>query len=368
MTRVRKEEGMTQKKQKNMKATVLHAPGDLRCEEVPVPEIGATDVLLKIKATGNCGSDLQRIMVEGTHRLPCIPGHEFAGEVAALGRDVSSWKPGDRATAAPQIPCYACEWCQLGEFNLCNDYDYVGSRSDGSFAQYVKIPAVNLVRMPETVDFEEAAATDPACIALHGIRRAGGIRTGETLVVLGAGPIGLFACQWGRILGAGQVIAVDIVEEKLKVAAQLGADVTINGNEEDVVGAIKKLTGDGAGLVMETAGTLATQRQSLQVARKRGRVVSIGRSHKDVLLPDAIYSLIFRRELEVYGSVNTSFAGLNNEWRTALSFMARRALKVKPLISHRITLARTPEMFARMHRKEVVYSKIIILPWEGETQ
>lgn len=351
-----------------MAALVLHAAGDLRHEEVAVPRIGADDVLLRITATGNCGSDLHRIMVEGTYHFPCIPGHEFAGEVAAVGRNVSEWKIGARATAAPQIPCRRCRWCQLGQFNLCEDYDYVGSRSDGSFAQYMRIPAANLMALPDAVDFETAAATDPACIALHGIRRAGGVRPGETLVVLGAGPIGLFACQWGRILGAGRVIAVDVVDTKLSTARELGADAVVNAASDDVVKHILGLTGGGADLVVETAGSLATQQQSLQIARKRGRVVSIGRSHKDVLLPDAVYSLIFRRELEIYGSVNTSFCDGENEWRTALAFMARGALKAGPLISHRIPLAEAPALFARMHRKDLVHNKIMMFPWGGSEQ
>lgn len=351
---------------RRMKSAVLYAPADLRFEEVEIPQIGPTDVLLKILATGNCGSDLQRIMVEGTYHFPCIPGHEFAGEIALLGQKVSGWKVGDRVTAAPQIPCRRCNWCELGEYNMCEEYDYVGSRSNGSFAQYLKIPADNIFKIPDGVDFEDAAVTDPACIALHGIRRAGGIKPGETVVILGIGPIGLFVCQWAKILGAGEVIGVDIVEKKLGIAKKLGADWTINSRTQDVVEEMRKMAKRGAGLVIETAGSIDTQRQSLQIAGKRGRIVQIGRSHHDVLLPDAIYSLIFRHELEIYGSVNSSFSDLHNEWETALRFMADGKLQVKPLVSHRITLAETPKMFYKMYNREIVYNKIMILPWSEE--
>ncbi len=345
-----------------MKAAVLHAPADLRYEEVPVPEIGPADVLLRVRATANCGSDLHRVMVAGTYHFPCIPGHEFAGEIVSAGKEVSGWTQTDRVTAAPQIPCRRCSWCQAGEYNLCEDYDYVGSRSDGSFAEYLKIPAANLQRLPEGVDFEDGACTDPAAVALHGIRRSGGIRPGESVAVLGAGPIGLFACQWARILGAGMVVAVDIVQDKLRIARELGADVALDAREEDAVEGILDATKGGASLVMETAGSVDTQRQCLQAARKRGRVVHIGRSHQDVLLPDAVYSLIFRHELRIYGSVNTSFSPRNNEWATALRFMGRRRLHVKPMISHRVTLEDTPEIFRKMYRKEVEYNKMIIAP------
>ena len=345
-----------------MKAVVLYAPGDLRYKEVAVPPIDAEDVLIRVKAAGNCGSDLHRIMIEGTYHFPCIPGHEFAGEIAKIGSEVNSWKVNDRVTAAPQIPCRKCDWCQVGEYNLCEDYDYIGSRSDGAFAEYVKIPAANLVRLPDNVDFEEGAVTDPACVALHGIRRSGGIEPGEEVAILGAGPIGMLACQWAKILGAAKVFAVDIVQDKLDIVRELGADVCINAKKQDPVKRIMKETEKGVNLVMEIAGSLATQQQSLLIAKKRGRVVHIGRSHKDVLLPDEVYSQIFRKELVIYGSVNSSFAPGNHEWETVVHFMSNGKLKIKPLISHRMTLDNTAETFQRMYKKEMVYNKIIFIP------
>lgn len=153
-------------KTKMMAAAVLHAPADLRYEEIGVPRIGANDVLLRVKAAGNCGSDLQRIMVEGTHVFPCVPGHEFSGEIAEIGNKVDSFKIGDKVTAYPLISCMRCEWCQQGEYNLCEDYDYLGSRCDGAFAEYVKVPDSNLIKLPRPIDFEEAAMIDPACVWL----------------------------------------------------------------------------------------------------------------------------------------------------------------------------------------------------------
>lgn len=346
-----------------MMAAVLHAPGDLRCEEVEVPKIGPNDVLLKVKAAGNCGSDLQRIMVEGTHIFPCIPGHEFSGEIAKIGEKATSFKIGDRVTAYPLIPCMRCEWCLQGQYNLCEDYDYLGSRSHGAFAEYVKIPVVNLVRLPKEVDFDEGAMTDPACVALHGIKRAGGIRPGQSVVILGTGPIGMLACQWVKAMGAGKVVAVDIIEDKLKIARELGVDVCINAEKEDVVEKVMEETkGKGADVVMETAGSTATQRQSLLIARKRAKVILIGRSYSDVLLPDEVFTRIFRRELEVYGAVNSNFSRLDNEWKISVQFMAARAIKAKPLISHRVKLEDIAETFKKMFEGKMIYNKIIFSP------
>ncbi len=346
-----------------MMAVVLHAPGDLRYEETDIPRIGDHDVLLRIKAAGNCGSDLHRIMVEGTYHFPCIPGHEFSGEIAETGKLVQGLERGDRVTAAPLIPCMQCEWCLQGQFNLCEDYDYVGSRSDGAFAEYMKIPAFNVVKLPDEVDDESGAMTDPAAVALHAIRRGGGIRVGETVAVLGAGPIGMLVCQWARIKGARKIIGTDVVPEKLRILEEVGADVVINAKDDDVVDRIMDETGGvGADVIVETAGSVQTHIQSLVAARKRGRIIHIGRAYTDVLLPDDVFTQIFRRELSVFGAVNSNFSPHDNEWKTTVQYMSMGRLKTKPLISQRLQFSLIPETFRKMYNKELFYNKIIFTP------
>jgi L-iditol 2-dehydrogenase len=348
---------------RKMMAAVLHAPGDLRYEEVDVPPIGDDEVLLHIRAAGNCGSDLHRIMVQGTYHFPCIPGHEFSGEIAATGKRVQGLKTGDRVTAAPLIPCMKCRWCLQGQYNLCEDYDYVGSRSDGAFAEYMKIPAFNVVKLPDGVEFEDAAMTDPAAVALHGIKRAGGVRAGETVAVLGAGPIGMLACQWARVLGAGVVIGADIVREKISILREIGVDVAVDAAEEEVVERILEETGGaGADLIIETAGSIETHHQALSGTGKRGRIVHIGRVYSDVPLPQDLFARIFRFELTVCGSVNSNFSPVDHEWETTVRYLSAGRLKTKPLISHRLPLSEISETFDRMFRKEMVYNKIIFSP------
>ncbi len=346
-----------------MNAAVLYAPADLRYEQKPIPSIGPADVLLRVKAAGNCGSDLKRIMVEGTHVFPCIPGHEFSGEVVEVGAEVSSHRVGDRVTAAPLLPCFKCEWCHAGQYNLCEDYDYLGSRSDGAFADYVKVPEFNLVQLPPTVSFEAAAMTDPAGVALHAIRRAGGIDPGQVVVVLGAGPIGMFACQWASVMGAGKVIATDILKEKLTVAHQLGVDVCIDSSKEDVVARIMKETNSkGADLLIETAGSVETHRQALLAARKRGTIVHIGRAYADINLADEVFTKVFRRELTVVGAVNTNFSLHDHEWETTVRYIASGAIRTDPLVSHRLPMKQVGDTFKKMFCKEISYNKIIFLP------
>jgi L-iditol 2-dehydrogenase len=346
-----------------MKGAVLHAPAKLKYEDLPIPRIGPLDVLLRVKAAGNCGSDLKRIMVEGTHVLPCIPGHEFSGEVVEVGGEVKAYASGDRVTAAPLLPCFRCEWCLQGQYNLCEDYDYVGSRSDGAFAEYLRVPAFNIIKLPDTVSFEAAAMTDPAGVALHALRRGQGVTPGEVVVVLGAGPIGMFVCQWARVMGASMVIATDVLEEKLTVAHDLGVGTCINAAKDDVVKRILDLTdGKGADLLIETAGSVETHQQALLAARKRGRIVHVGRAYKDILLADEVFTKIFRKELAVYGAVNTNFSPHDHEWKTTVNHIASGAIRTEPLVSHRFPLKEVGEVFRKMYAREIVYNKIIFLP------
>lgn len=345
---------------KKMMAAVLHGPADVRYEEIPVPSIGKGEVLVKVKAAGNCGSDLQRIMMVGTWVLPCIPGHEFSGEIVEVSNELDSTLVGKRITATPQIPCMKCDWCKAGQYNLCEDYDYVGSRSDGAFAEYIKLPIANVRLIPDNLSYEEASMTDPVCVSLHGIKRSGGVHPGETVVVMGTGPIGMLAAQWAKVLGAKQVIAVDIFDEKLDLIKSLGATHTINGKKVDVVEKIFELTeGKGGDLYIETAGTIETNIQALYSAAKRGRIVHIGRIYHDVTLPSEAWAKIFRKELSVIGSVNFNSSPNDDEWKMAIHYMSTGQIQTLPLITHRLKMKDVGPTFKKMFNKEIVYNKII---------
>ncbi|MHC4506332.1 MAG: galactitol-1-phosphate 5-dehydrogenase, partial [Planctomycetota bacterium] len=256
---------------KTMKAARLYAPGDIRVEEVPVPVPGEGWVLVKVTACGVCGSDIPRVMKTGTYRFPTIPGHEFAGEVAALGPGVEGTKgleEGLRVTVIPMMPCRKCDYCSIGAYQLCESYDYVGSRRDGAFAEYVQVPARNLLALPEGVDFELGAMTDPVAIARHAVKKLA-MKPGDRVAVFGVGPIGVFAIQWAKIMGASEVFAVDVFPEKLRLARDLGADCTVNAREEDPVAKILELTGGkGVERTIEFAGLPVTQEQCILAASK----------------------------------------------------------------------------------------------------
>lgn len=350
-----------------MKAAVLYGVGDLRYEEVEIPQLKEGEALIKVKACGVCGSDVPRVMEKGTYSFPLIPGHELAGKVARIEGKSQGIKEGDRVTVFPLIPCLKCPYCKAGRYNLCDSYSYLGSRCNGGFAEYVKAPLKNLIRLPRTVSYEEGAFTEPASVALHALRRSK-LGAGDEIAILGAGPIGVLLAQWAAILGAGEVFLVDIEEEKLKVARGYGFGKLVNAKEEDPVERIRKDTGGkGVDIVVEAAGTSLTLKESIKLAKKGGRIVLLGNIRGEVVLSESLVSSILRKELTILGTWNSSFTHFpKNEWAVSLKFMQEGKLKVRPLISHRLHLSQAREAFQMMYEKREFYNKVMFVFEESE--
>jgi len=346
-----------------MQAARLYAPGDLRIEEVDIPDVGQGEVLAKVRAVGICGSDPARVMLKGTYSYPTTVGHEFSGEVVALGSQVTSINVGDRVTIVPLIPCGACDYCAIGEYNLCDDYSYYGSRVDGAMADYVTVKEGNILKLPKGVDFEAGACTDPVSVALHAIRKVD-LRAGETVAVLGVGPIGAFAVQWARIMGASEIIAIDVVDEKLAIARETGATQHFNAMQGDPVAFVLDHTaGAGVDRVIEMAGSRVTQEQSIRLVKKQGRVVFCGISYDDLVLPQKTLDQLLRKEASVIGSWNSSFAPLPiHEWQTSLHFLSTGQIQCHPLISHRLPLSEAPETFRRIWKRDGYFNKVLFIP------
>ena len=249
-----------------MKAGVVHAREDIRYEEIekPVPKKG--QVLIKVKYTGICGSDVPRVNGDACHFFPNVLGHEFSGTVEEVGEDVTSVKPGDRVAGVPLVPCMECEDCQKGNYSLCKHYSFIGSREFGSFAEYVVVPEKNAVKFEDSVSFEQGAFFEPATVALHGLERVD-FKGGKTVAILGGGTIGMFVMQWAKIFGAKEVVVFDISEERLELGKRLGATAGINTLEEDFMDKAMALTGGkGYDYVYETAGNSITIKMAFQLA------------------------------------------------------------------------------------------------------
>ena len=280
-----------------MRSMVMYKPGDLRLEDVPDPKTGPGQVLVRVSICGVCGSDIPRMLTKGAHRMPIICGHEFSGRIMKLGDGVGGFSEGELVAVVPLIPCRHCDQCLTGNFSRCRDYNYFGSRCDGAYAECVCVPVGNLVKVPNGVDPRAVAMTDPASIAIHAIWKAS-LTAGQRAAVVGCGPIGLFAIQWMRMLGASEVIAVDISERKLELARLAGATHTFLSSEhvpEDL----------GADLVVEGAGLPATINQAVRMTGPGGHVVFIGIPTRDITLDIATYSHLLRQETSLHGSWNS---------------------------------------------------------------
>ena len=318
-----------------MLAAVLHGPNDVRYEEFPTPEPGPGDVLIDVRATGVCGSDVPRVLSDAAHFYPIILGHEFAGVVAALGDGVDTAAVGDRVAVAPLVPCHHCALCQKGRYSMCAHYSFIGSSRMGALANYVVAPAANLVPLEDSVSFTQAAMMEPSTVALHGLR-IGGFRPGGHTAILGGGTVGLYAAQWARILGAKTVTVVDIDTHRLDVARHFGVDHTLDSRDRDMVDAVNEITGgEGFSHVFETAGQVTTQNLAMQYVSRGGSITLIGNAHDDPHFPAATFELLNRKEVTLtasWMSYSAPFPG--TEWWDTAYYSARGALRWSPELLH----------------------------------
>ena len=346
-----------------MKAAVLHANDDLRYEEYPTPQINDGEILVKVRATGICGSDIPRVLKNGAHNYPIVLGHEFSGEVVEVGKAVKSLNVGDRATGAPLLPCFQCDDCQKGSYSQCKFYSFIGSRIQGSFAQYVKLPEKNAVKFDSSISFEQGALFEPSTVALHGLRRAS-YHGGEDVAILGGGTIGLFTAQWARIFGAKRVFVFDIDNDRLDLAKRLGADVTINTLSDNFMDIVMKLTDNrGFAFVFETAGVDITMKIAFELAGNRSSVCFIGTPTKDLVFTPRLFENMNRKEFTLTGSwmsYSAPFPG--EEWNLTAHYFANGALKFdKSLIFKKMPLCEAKEAFDLYKVPGIVKGKILLM-------
>lgn len=355
------EEMESQMSQGKMKAGVLFAINDIRCEQVDVPEINEEEVLVKVKYAGICGTDFERVLKTGTWKFPTVLGHEFGGTVVKMGSRVTGMAVGDKVVINPMVSCGECQYCKAGQYNMCESYDYLGSRSNGGFADYAKVKYTNAYVVPRDMSDDDIASIDPAVVALHGVLQAK-ISVGQTVAIFGAGPIGHYMMQWAKLMGASRVIAIDLVDQKLNIAKEIGADYCINPLQtEDVVAAIKALThNEGVDVAIESAGSDITVAQCISAARKQGRVVYLGTPHKKVYFADHVFESILRKELTIVGSWCYNSAPPLHEWQIVIDNIHRGMIKTQPVISHRFALEDVAAAFTMIRERKEFFNKILI--------
>lgn len=243
-----------------MKAAVVVANEDVRYQVIP------GYVKVKVKASGICGSDISRVLHNGVHFYPIVLGHEFSGDVVEVGEGVTKVKVGERVSGAPLLPCMKCDDCQNGNFSLCKHYSFIGSRQQGSNADYVVLPEQNVVPFDASISYEQGAMFEPSTVALHGLLQ-NDYQGGQYVAILGGGTIGMFTMQWAKIFGSRKVVVFDISEERLELAKRLGADEVVNITKDNYMEEAMKITNNkGYGYVYETAGQVPTMHMAFELA------------------------------------------------------------------------------------------------------
>lgn len=352
-----------------MKAWVLDAINDFHLKEINKPQPGKGEVLVAVKAAGICGSDIPRIYKTGTYHYPLIPGHEFSGQVVEIGECVDTAWLNKRVGVFPLIPCGKCGPCQQGMYELCRQYSYIGSRQAGAFAEYVAVPAKNLIELPESVSYKAAAMLEPLSVAVHAVRRSGVLNSDKDIpiAICGLGTIGMLVLAVLKGVGFKNVMAIGNKKLQLDKAIQmgLGEDNYCDSKKSDVNDWIMKKTGDGVRVFFECVGKEDTIKLAINSAAPAGSVMLVGNPASDVTLDRNIYWKILRNQLNVTGSWNSSFTGRNDDdWHYALEAIKTRHVRPEKIVSHEYPMMELETGMLMMRDKSEGYLKVMGLMGE----
>lgn len=346
-----------------MKAAVVTANEEVRYMEVEEPSAGPGMVKIRVAASGICGSDIPRVLHHGVHFYPIVLGHEFSGDVAEVGEGVTKVKVGDRVTGAPLLPCMKCDDCQNGNYSLCRHYSFIGSRQQGSNADYVVIPEQNVIPYDPSISYEQGAMFEPSTVALHGLLQ-NDYRGGGTVAVLGGGTVGMFTMQWARIFGAARAVVFDISPRRLELARRLGAEAVIDTTKENFMEEAMALTGGkGFDYVFETAGQVSTMQTAFALAANKARVCFIGTPHENLTFTPAQWENMNRKEFHLTGSwmsYSSPFPG--KEWELTAHYYATGQLKFDPdFIYKKMPMSQAQEAFQMFKTPGLVQGKLLLI-------
>ena len=320
-----------------MRVAMYYNNNDVRIEELPQPEIGPGELLLKIEASGICGSDVMEWY--RVQRAPLVLGHEVAGSVAEVGPDVSQFREGDRLVVTHHVPCNACRYCLSGHHTVC-DTLRATNYDPGGFCEYVRLPAINVDRgtipIPGGVPFDEASVAEPLACVYRGQRRAN-IQPGQSVLVLGSGLAGMLHINLARALGAGRIVSTDLSDFRLKAARSLGADITIRADEYSPQALRDVNDGRLADLVIVATGARPALMQALESVERGGTVLFYAPTEPGVEVPVPINDVFFRND----ATLTTTYAAAPGDLTTALDLIASGRVQVGDMISHRLPLEET---------------------------
>lgn len=344
-----------------MRVAMYYSNNDVRVEERPVPKIKKGEVLLSVKASGICGSDVMEWY--RAHKVPLVLGHEVAGEIVRVGKGVKRYRPGQRVVAAHHVPCGRCRYCKRGHPTVCETLRKT-NLEPGGFSEFVRLPAINVKRgifpIPENVFYEEATFTEPLACVLRAQRLAG-MRKGHTVLVVGSGISGILHIQVARLRKAKRIIAADIEDFKLKAAKRFGANEVIDASKTDVPKKLIEITnGRLADLVILCASAGGALKTALKSVDRGGTVLIFSAAEKDLKIPYPVNDIFWRTEVKLL----SSYAASPKEHRKALELIRKKKVNVRNMITHRLPLNETEKGF-RLVAEGKKSIKVIIKPQGG---
>jgi threonine dehydrogenase-like Zn-dependent dehydrogenase len=336
-----------------MKAVRIKEVGKLELIEMDVPTVPANHVLLRVNSISICGTDLHELEGKVPVILPRIPGHDFSGTIVEVGKDVHGFEGGHRVVVKPSFPCYACPACKAGFFESCPDTRLIGLNSDGCFREFIAVPAANLIPLPDPVSFEAASILEPFTVGLNTFRKLK-MDVGESITILGQGPIGLGVTRIAALSGAGRIFAVDVRNNVLKIAKEFGATETINIAGENALEKILKTTGGPTDIVIETAGASASVAILPALVKKGGKIVNIGIFKGIGSIP---IEAIVAKGLTIIGVGGNGGKG---KYEIALRLVEKGVIEPTRLITHRFPFAESLEAFAVARDKSNNSIKVVV--------
>ena len=327
---------------KMIKSANLHAVNDLRYEDTYLTDCGADEVIVEVKSCGICGSDISRVYEKGTYHFPTVIGHEFSGKVVY---DPQNKISGEKVVIFPLLPCFKCESCKKGSYATCENYDYYGSRRDGGMTEYIAVKRWNVLIMPQNLSYDEGAMCEPVSVARHAILKLD-IHPGDNVFISGAGPIGLIAGMWAKMLGAKSIFYIDVDKRKIEFAEKLGfseykGDILID-------------------CVLEGTGHSDALKKCLEAVKPHGSMVLMGNPSGDISMMQSTYWHILRKEIKISGTWNSSFNDYENDWKESLKAMSEGKINVKELITHKFPLSECNSAFNMMKNRTEFYNKVML--------
>jgi L-iditol 2-dehydrogenase len=340
-----------------MRVAMYYNNRDIRTEEMPKPKIGVGELLIRVEASGICGSDVMEWY--RINRTPLVLGHEIAGTVEEAGEGVKIYKKGDKVACAHHVPCGRCHYCLAGHETVCDTLRKTNF-DPGGFCEYLRLPKINVdygvLSLPDSVSFEEATFIEPVACVIRGQRLAG-MKPGLTILVVGSGIAGLLHIHLAKVMGVGRIISTDILEYRLNAAKKFGADISINAKDYSAEMLRSLNQGRLADLVIVSTGSPSAIQQALESVEHGGTILFFAPTDKDRKIPLSFNELFWRTEI----SLTSSYAGSPSDYKEALDLIASKKLDVSSMITHRLSLSETGRGFKLVAEAQESI-KVIIYP------